>query len=87
MDRNLFLYGTDLAMGIVFACCFVTGAIKLAVLQRVPGLADLVLPSALIASVHDWSGVLLGALVLFHLYLNRGWIAAMTRKVRVRGSG
>jgi cytochrome b subunit of formate dehydrogenase len=71
----------DLAMGITFAICFVTGLLKFTLLLRMTGLTGLILPSALISDLHDWSGLLLGFFVLLHLYLNRTWIAAMTGKV------
>ncbi|MCK9579433.1 MAG: hypothetical protein M0Q92_03160 [Methanoregula sp.] len=40
-----------------------------------------VLPSALISDIHDWSGLVLGIVVCLHLYLNRHWIISMTKTV------
>lgn len=68
-------------MGITFAVCFVTGLLKFPLLLQISGLYRIVLPSSLISDLHDWSGILLGLFVLVHLYLNRTWIIAMTRKV------
>ncbi len=81
MERKTFLYALDLAMAIAFLVSFLTGLLKFTLLLRVTGLSAAVLPSALISDIHDWSGILLGCLVFFHLYLKRGWIIAMTRKI------
>ena len=78
MDTKILKWSVDLAMGITFAICFVTGLLKFTLLLRMAGLTGLILPSALISDLHDWSGLLLGFFVLLHLYLNRTWIAAMT---------
>ncbi len=84
MDRKILKWSADLAMGIVFMICFVTGLLKFSVLLQVTGLNELVLPSAFISDLHDWSGILLGLLVFIHLFLNRNWIISMTRQI-IRG--
>jgi Domain of unknown function (DUF4405) len=81
MDSKMLKWSVDLALGIMFAICFVTGLLKFPLLLQVTGLYRLILPSALISDLHDWSGILLGLLVLVHLSLNRTWILGMTRKV------
>ena len=85
MDTNRILYCIDLAMGFVFLVSFVTGLLKLTLLLRMTGLSAVVLPSALISDIHDGSGILLGFFVFLHLYLNRGWIISMTKKIREGG--
>jgi cytochrome b subunit of formate dehydrogenase len=85
MDRNKLLYATNVLMGFFFITSFVTGLLKFTLLLRLSGLNRLLLPSALISDIHDLSGIMLGLLVLFHLYMNRRWIIAMTRKI-VHGS-
>lgn len=77
MDRNKTLFAVDVAMGIVFLVSFLTGLLKFTLLLRLSGLSGIILPSALISDVHDWSGILLGLLVFLHLYLNRRWILAV----------
>jgi hypothetical protein len=74
-------WGVDLALGITFAISFITGVLKFTLLLRLTGLNRLVLPSALISDVHDWSGIALGLLVFLHLFLNRHWIISMTKAV------
>jgi hypothetical protein len=81
MDRKILKWSLDLAMGIVFIICFVTGILKFTLLLRLTGLNGLVLPSAFISDLHDWSGLLLGLLVFIHLFLNRNWIISMTLQV------
>jgi hypothetical protein len=71
----------DLALGITFFICFITGLLKYTVLLQVTGLSNVVLPSAFISDLHDWSGIVLGVFVFLHLYLNRQWIITMTRKI------
>jgi cytochrome b subunit of formate dehydrogenase len=81
MDIKILKWLADLAMAITFAVCFITGLLKFSLLLQATGLNDLVLPSALISDLHDWSGILLGLFVLLHLYLNRTWITGMTKYV------
>jgi hypothetical protein len=81
MNMQVAKWLVDLAMGVAFLFSFVTGFFKFMVLQRAFGLEDIVLPLAQMSDIHDWAGVTLGALVLVHLFLNRGWILSMTRKI------
>jgi hypothetical protein len=81
MNRKILKWSLDLAMGITFVICFVTGLLKFTLLLRLTGLNGLVLPSAFISDLHDWSGILLGLLVFVHLSLNRNWIISMAKQV------
>jgi len=81
MDTKILIWSLDLAMGITFVISFVTGLLKFTVLLRLTGLNGLILPSAFISDLHDWSGILLGLLVFAHLFLNRKWIISVTRQV------
>lgn len=81
MDRSRILFAIDLALGSVFLASVLTGLLKFTILLRLSGLSSVVFPSALISDIHDWSGILLGALVFLHLYMNRRWILAMTQTV------
>jgi len=87
MDMQVVRWITDLLMGISFLVSFCTGLLKFTILMRVLGLTFVVLPLASISDVHDWSGIVLGCLVVFHLFLNRRWIVAMTKKMILRGKG
>jgi hypothetical protein len=68
-------------MGGMFLVSFITGLVKFMILVRVPGLTGIVFPSAIMSTIHDWAGLFLGILVAAHLFLNRAWIMAMTRKI------
>lgn len=68
-------------MGITFLTSLCTGLLKFTLLMRLLGLTFIVLPSARISDIHDWSGIVLGCCVGLHLYLNRAWIIAMTKKM------
>ena len=81
MDSVKLNWLVDLLLGITFFVCFVTGLLKYTVLLQLTGLSTIILPAALISDLHDWSGILLGLFVLFHLLLNRRWIISTTKKI------
>ena len=81
MNLQLVKWTVDLAMGVAFLACFITGMFKFTYFMRLSGLTSLKLPIAQTSNLHDWSGLFLGLFVAVHLILNRGWIVAMTRKV------
>jgi hypothetical protein len=81
MDGQVIRWAVSLAMGITFALTFITGLLKYTLLLRLTGLNMVVLPSALISDLHDWSGMVLGLFVFLHLYLHRHWIASMTSEI------
>lgn len=78
---QVFKWGVDLVMGVVFLFCGVTGVLKFLVLFHVPGVGGAILPMAQISDIHDRAGIVLCLLVAVHLYLNRRWIVSMTGKV------
>ena len=81
VNKQVMKWCVDLAMGIAFLFCAVTGIFKFTLLMRVFGLTSLVLPIALMSDIHDRTGIILCFLVAVHLFLNRAWILSMTRKV------
>ena len=80
-NQQIIRWGVDVALGITFLVSLVTGLTKLTILMRVTGIGQIVLPLAWISDIHDKAGVLLGMLVFIHLYLNRQWILATTRRI------
>jgi hypothetical protein len=68
-------------MGITFLVTFITGLFTWTLLIRTLGLTDLVLPLALMSEIHSWAGLLLGLFVAVHLFINRAWILATTKKM------
>jgi hypothetical protein len=81
MNIQVVKWCVDLAMGIAFLFSAVTGVLKFTVLMRLSGFTDIVLPMALMSDIHDRAGIALTVLVAAHLFLNRGWIISMTRKM------
>jgi len=81
MNMQVVKWAVDLAMGVAFLACFITGMFKFTYFMRLFGLTSLILPIAQMSNLHDWSGLLLGLFVAVHLILNRGWILAMARKI------
>lgn len=74
-------WGIDIAMGITFLVTFITGLFNWTLLMRTIGLTNVVLPLALMSEIHSWAGPLLGFFVAVHLFVNRAWIIATTRKI------
>jgi hypothetical protein len=74
-------WGVDVAMGITFLVTLITGLFNWTLLMRTLGLTSVVLPLALMSEIHSWAGPLLGVFVAIHLFINRAWIIATTRKI------
>ena len=81
MNIQVVRWGNDVAMGVSFLVCFITGMFKFTFFMRLFDLTSLVLPIALMSKIHDWSGLALGLFIAVHLVLNRTWIITMTRKI------
>ena len=82
MNRTKLNYIVNMGLGLSFFICFVTGLIKW------PGLIKLIGTSAYrtlqfrnISMIHDWSGLIMGLLVLVHLTLHWRWIVAVTKNM------
>jgi hypothetical protein len=81
VNMQVVRWGVDVAMGFTFLVTLITGLFNWTLLMRTLGLTDIVLPLALMSEIHSWAGPLLGALVGIHLFINRAWILATTRKI------
>jgi hypothetical protein len=79
MDKTRLKYFLDIGMTSVFLLCLGTGFAKFPLVTRYLGLKSAVI--APMTLIHDWSGVLFGALAVAHLALNWKWMVAMTKKV------
>jgi len=84
MKKASINYWVDLATGIAFLLCAVTGIVFLfpSAVHTVIGAAPTILftPALWWHKVHDWSGVAMVAGTALHLALHAKWIANMTRK-------
>lgn len=75
MDKIKLNYIVNIGLLISFLVVLVTAILKW------PGLIrKSTLPITNISFLHDWSGVVMTALVLIHLILNWNWIVAVTKK-------
>ena len=75
-------YWVDIGLAISFFVCFITGLIKW------PGIIKIIGTSAYkilyfrnISPIHDWSGLIMGLLVLVHLALHWNWIVIVTKNI------
>ena len=80
MNKIKLNYWIDIGLTISFLICLFTGLIKW------PGLIKLIGTSAYkilhvknISLLHDWSGLIMGILVLTHLVLHWRWIVSVTK--------
>lgn len=80
MDKTKINYWVDVGMGIAFIFAFITGIFKFPVLTRSFIGVFRLIPSRTMNIIHDWSGLLMGLLVLAHLILHWNWIVCMTKK-------
>lgn len=71
----------DVSMGATFLVTVITGLFNWTLLMRTSGLTGIVLPLALMSEIHSWAGPLMALLVFVHLYINRAWIFATTKKI------
>ncbi len=78
---QLVRWSVDVAMGTTFLVTVITGLFNWTLLMRTLGLTDIVLPLALMSEIHSWTGPLLAMLVFVHLFINRAWILATTKKI------
>ncbi len=86
MDRTKLNYGIDIGLAISFFACFITGLMKLPGAIKIIGVsAYKSLPLRNISLLHDWSGLIMGVLVLIHLVLHWKWIVSVTKSIFKRG--
>ncbi len=82
MNRTMLNYWIDIGLAISFFVCFSTGLVKWPGLIKIIGVsAYKILKVPNISVLHDWSGLIMGLLVLIHLALHWKWIVAVTKKV------
>ncbi len=80
MDKAKLNYIVDLGLIVSFLAAFITGLIKFPGLLRSLGVETAGIPFREISRLHDWSGLVMGILVLVHIALNLSWLVAMTKK-------
>ena len=87
MNRTKLNYWIDIGLAISFLICFITGLIKWPGLIKIIGVsAYKVLHVKNISILHDWSGLIMGLLVLVHLALHWKWLVCVTKSMVKKGS-
>lgn len=85
MKRAVLNYWVDMIIGVAFLFCAVTGIVRLfpeaTTLSAAGAPTILGVSSALWATIHDWSGVVMAAGVGVHTVLHLRWLTHMTRKL------
>ncbi len=82
MNRAKLNYWIDVGLAISFLISLTTGLIKWPGLIYTIGVpAYKVLHVRNISTIHDWSGLVMGLLVIIHLILHWNWIVSMTKNM------
>ncbi|MCK4997290.1 DUF4405 domain-containing protein [Candidatus Pacearchaeota archaeon] len=82
MNKAILNYWIDIGLAISFFTCFITGLIKWPGLIKLIGVsAYKILSFSSISMWHDWSGLIMGLLVLVHLALHWNWILAISKNI------
>ncbi len=81
MNRSILNYIIDVGLAITFLISAVTGIIKFPELTKYFRAVYLTIPARTLNFLHDWSGIVMTALVLVHIILHWKWIVAMTKKI------
>ncbi|NOQ37276.1 DUF4405 domain-containing protein [archaeon] len=87
MNRTKLNYWIDVGLALSFFICFITGLIKWPGAIKIIGVSAykaLHVPN--ISMLHDWSGLIMGLLVLIHLVLHWEWIVCVTKSI-FKGEG
>jgi hypothetical protein len=78
-NKGILNYLIDCGLIITFFLSFITGIIKFPEWTRYFSNVYLLIPASTLSQIHDYSGLVMGLLVLSHLVLHRRWIVAMTK--------
>ena len=76
--QNYFL---DLTVLITAVLCTITGLIKWPGLVYTLGLSYQSLPMEALTLIHDWTGLLMVAIISLHILMHGKWMAVMTGKI------
>ena len=82
MNKSILNYWVDVGLIMSFFVCFISGLIKWPGLIKIIGVsAYKVLHANNISMLHDWSGLIMGLLILIHLSLHWNWVAVMAKRI------
>ena len=85
MNKLKINFWVDVGLAVTFFGSFITGLVKWPGLLRWFGLTHRSLPMKEITLIHDWSGLIMGLIVLVHLILHWNMIVCMTKNMFRRG--
>jgi Domain of unknown function (DUF4405) len=75
----MFRYCLNILMCLSFLAVLITGLLKFPQLHPATMLRFWHLSWLMVSMIHDWSGLVLGVLILIHLWLNRHWFRNRTK--------
>jgi len=78
--KTVINYWIDVGLLISFVLVFITGIVKWPSLVRNSGFIRS-LPLKSLSILHDWSGLIMGLLVIIHLILHWRWMVMMTKRL------
>ena len=78
--KGILNYLIDCGLIITFLLSFITGIVKFPEWTRFFGDVFLLIPASTLSKIHDYSGIVMGLLVLSHLVLHWRWIVAMQNR-------
>ncbi len=82
MNKTKLNYWVDVGLALSFLLVFLTGIFKFPGFSKFLGTTTSnKLNSQTITLLHDWSGLLMGLLVLIHLILHWKWIVSVTKSM------
>ena len=76
MNKAKLNYIIDAILGVLFLIVFITGVLKLPVLNLYK-----VISMQQMTMLHDVSGILFGVFVIVHLILHWNWVVCMTKNI------
>ena len=79
VGRKFKNYVVDIGMAIAFILVLLTGLLKFPLVFT--NLYQVYLFSGILTIIHEWSGPILGLLILVHLSIHWRWIASKTKKI------
>ena len=79
MNRAKLNYFIDVGLGLSFLISLVTGIRKFPIIVKL--LRHRSMDYFLISRLHDWSGIVMGVLVIIHIILHWNWIVCMTKSI------
>jgi hypothetical protein len=77
MNKAKLQYILDAGLAVTFFTTLITGLLKWPGMARAMGISL----TPRISIVHEWSGIIMAALVFVHLILHYEWIVCMTKAI------